>query len=297
MKKFKKITLGMAALISIISSCLFFTEKSFSGEFMIYENNDTKIYYEIHGKGKPLVLIAGLASDSQSWITIIPELSKHFQVIVFDNRTTGRTKSNEKNLTIDMMGDDAANLIKYLKLENVSVLGHSMGGIIAADAASKNPDLIKNLIIAASPYEVGERIKEMFSDMVIYQKNGMDQSLWFKNFFYWILTDSFFENKELLRQGIEYNVNYPYPQTMEGFEKQVNAMNSYNGKEIIKKIRQRTLVIAAEKDRLFSVDQCRELADKIENSKFKIIKNAAHSIHSEMPSELANEVLLFLNQQ
>jgi len=294
MNKSKKLYFNISFLIAVISTCLFFNKSAF-GEFMILNNNDAKIYYEIHGKGKPLVLIAGLASDSQSWITILPELSKHFKVIIFDNRTTGRTKSNEKNLTIDMMGDDAANLIKYLKLENVSVLGHSMGGIIAVDAASKNPDLIKNLIIAASPYEVGEKIKEMFSDMAIYQKNGMDQSLWFKNFFYWILTDSFFENKELLRQGIEYNVNYPYPQTMEGFQKQVNAMNSCNGKEKIKKIRQKTLVIAAEKDKLFSVDQCRELADKIENSKFKIIKNAAHSIHSEMPSELAKEVLLFLN--
>jgi alpha-beta hydrolase superfamily lysophospholipase len=50
------------------------------------------MYYELHGSGDPLVLIAGLASDSQSWAPILPALAERFQVVVFDNRGAGRTE-------------------------------------------------------------------------------------------------------------------------------------------------------------------------------------------------------------
>lgn len=294
MDNFKKVSDKITVLIIASVFIIFFQNPAF-GDFMIYNEDNTKIYYEIHGKGRPLVLIAGLASDSQSWITVIPELSKHYKVVVFDNRTTGRTKSDEKELSIDLMADDALRLINHLNLSEVTLLGHSMGGLIALNAAAKNNNLIKNLIIAASPDKISEKNKELFSDWLIYLKNKMNQRLWFKNLFYWILTDQFFENKEILNAGLDYSVNYPFPQTIEGFEKQINALKNYRHKDTPRKITQRTLVLAPEKDRLFSVEECRSLSDLIKNAEFKIIKNAAHSIHSEFPAELCNEVFLFLD--
>ncbi|MBC8526375.1 MAG: alpha/beta fold hydrolase [Candidatus Cloacimonetes bacterium] len=53
--------------------------------------NNIHLYYELHGKGDPLLLIAGLGCDSQSWLPVVNELSKHFQIIVFDNRGVGRS--------------------------------------------------------------------------------------------------------------------------------------------------------------------------------------------------------------
>ena len=68
--------------------------------------NNAEIYYEIHGAGKPLLLISGLASDSQSWFTVLEELSKQYKVVVFDNRCSGRTKSNENEISIPMMANE-----------------------------------------------------------------------------------------------------------------------------------------------------------------------------------------------
>lgn len=53
--------------------------------------NNVSLYYEIHGEGEPLMLVAGLGSDSQSWQPVMEELSRHFLVITPDNRGTGRT--------------------------------------------------------------------------------------------------------------------------------------------------------------------------------------------------------------
>ena len=53
--------------------------------------NNIDLYYEEYGKGTPLVLIAGLASDSQSWQPLLKDLSLNHRVIIFDNRGAGRT--------------------------------------------------------------------------------------------------------------------------------------------------------------------------------------------------------------
>ena len=52
---------------------------------------DIEMYYEVHGTGTPLVHIGGLAGDARAWARQIEHLSKHYQVICFDNRGTGRT--------------------------------------------------------------------------------------------------------------------------------------------------------------------------------------------------------------
>ena len=116
----------------------------------IVKINGIDLYYEIHGKGAPLLLIAGLASDSQSWLTVLNELSKHYQVIVFDNRGTGRTTPHEIKTSIELMSADCMDLIGALGIEKVNILGHSMGGFIALDCAIRYPQNISRMILAAT---------------------------------------------------------------------------------------------------------------------------------------------------
>ena len=55
------------------------------------ETHGQRLYYESHGKGKPLLLVAGLGADITAWQLQIAPLSEHFQVIAFDNRDSGRS--------------------------------------------------------------------------------------------------------------------------------------------------------------------------------------------------------------
>jgi pimeloyl-ACP methyl ester carboxylesterase len=112
--------------------------------------NDITMYYEIHGEGEPVVLIAGLNSDHSLHRGIIPRLAESYQVVVFDNRGVGQTDKPDIPYSIEMMADDTAGLLDALGIEQAHILGTSMGGRIAAALTLKHPRQVKSLILVST---------------------------------------------------------------------------------------------------------------------------------------------------
>jgi 3-oxoadipate enol-lactonase len=110
--------------------------------------NDIDMYYEVHGEGKPLVLIAGLGSGVSLFAGSTPLFSKGREVVAFDNRGAGRTDKPDVPYTIEMMADDTAGLLRALDIKRADVLGVSMGGRIAMDLAIRYPDVVRGLILS-----------------------------------------------------------------------------------------------------------------------------------------------------
>lgn len=256
---------------------------------------DLQLYYEVHGNGDPLLLIAGLASDSQSWQPIIGELSRHYRVIVLDNRGVGRTSPNDVNTSITLMADDCIALIKSLALRSVSILGHSMGGFVAMDCAVRYPDYVDKLILAATSPLNSQRNNALLADWVLYLESGMDMKLWFRNVFYWIFSRDFFKNEEALNEAIRLAIEYPHQQSKVAFRKQVQAIAEFNCLQDVSNITSKTLVICGKEDLLFPPEESLVLSEKIPGSRFSFIEKAAHSIHIEYPQAFIKIVLDFLS--
>jgi 3-oxoadipate enol-lactonase len=116
--------------------------------------NDIAVYYEVHGEGKPLLLIAGLGSGVSLFSRSIPIFSKDRKAIAFDNRGAGRTDKPDVPYTIEMMADDAAGLLRVLDIEQTDVLGVSMRGRIAMDLAIRYPEMVRSLILVSTSARV-----------------------------------------------------------------------------------------------------------------------------------------------
>ena len=58
----------------------------------IIKVNGINLYYEIHGQGQPLILIAGFSADHNAWCNVVDYLSQHYRVIIFDNRGAGQSE-------------------------------------------------------------------------------------------------------------------------------------------------------------------------------------------------------------
>ena len=255
---------------------------------------ESSLYYQEMGSGEPLVLIAGLASDSQSWLPVVVQLSKHFRVIIFDNRGVGRSPAENENITIQKMTDDCVSLMKYLNLSSANILGHSMGGMIAMDMAARYPKLVDKLILEATAPKISMRNIELFNDWVEYLKSGMEKELWFRNVFYWIFSPAFFNDKEMVNQAVSMSINYRYPQSDISFENQVNSVSLFDYTSEISNIQASTLIIYGQEDLLFSESETDDLFRNLTNSKTVIIPKAAHSIHMDNPQGFIDAVVEFL---
>jgi len=108
--------------------------------------NGLKMYYEVHGTGRPLVLLHG----AFGWATVYPTLAKDRQVIAVELQGHGHTADIDRPLTIEQMADDTAALLKELKIEQADFFGYSMGGTVALGVAIRHPNLVRKLAINGS---------------------------------------------------------------------------------------------------------------------------------------------------
>ena len=108
------------------------------------------LYVEQGGSGPPLVLIAGLGYASWCWLELRGELARDASITAFDNRGTGRSDKPAGPYSIEMLADDVAALMRFLKLDTAHVLGHSMGGYIAQTFALRHPERLRSLILVGT---------------------------------------------------------------------------------------------------------------------------------------------------
>lgn len=109
--------------------------------------NGLKMYYEVHGTGRPLVLLHGAFGTVEGWENMLPTLSKNRQVIIIEQQGHGRTGDIDRPISQAQMADDTAALLKQLNLKEVDVFGYSMGGGTGLQLAVRHPDLVKRLAI------------------------------------------------------------------------------------------------------------------------------------------------------
>ena len=113
------------------------------------EINGTNTFYEIVGKGYPLIFIQGAFVSSKMWKPQIDYFSKKFQVITYDVRGHGKTGvSPVKKYSIELFADDLNSLIKKLNLEKPIICGLSLGGMIGQVFAVKYPEEVSSLILS-----------------------------------------------------------------------------------------------------------------------------------------------------
>ncbi|WP_295791756.1 alpha/beta hydrolase [Mucilaginibacter sp.] len=116
--------------------------------------NGTKIYYEVYGDGKPLVLLHGAFMNiAMNWGQLIPELSKTRKVIAIEMRGHGHTPFSEGKLDLGTMASDVEGVMDHLKVDSADVVGYSMGGSIAYQLTIKSPKRVKKLVIISSTYK------------------------------------------------------------------------------------------------------------------------------------------------
>jgi pimeloyl-ACP methyl ester carboxylesterase len=163
----------------LIIAVLFFTVVQSNGQQLKPADsgyvpvNGIKVYYEVYGEGKPLVLLHGAFMNIEmNWGQLIPELSKTRKVIAIEFQGHGHTQYSDRKLELPTLASDVDGVMNYLKIDSADVVGYSMGGSVAYQLIIQSPKRVKKLVIISSTYkstgwrpEIAKAFKNMKPEM------------------------------------------------------------------------------------------------------------------------------------
>jgi pimeloyl-ACP methyl ester carboxylesterase len=157
--------------------------------------NGIKVYYEVYGAGKPLVLLHGaFMTIETNWGQLIPELSKTRKVIAIELQGHGHTPFSDRKLEMTTLASDVEGVLNHLKVDSADVVGYSMGGSVAYQLIIQSPKRVKKLVIISSTYkstgwrsEIANAFKSMKPEMfanspmkTAYDATAPDKTKWGK---------------------------------------------------------------------------------------------------------------------
>ena len=105
------------------------------------------LFSKIEGSGKPLLILHGFLGMSDNWKSLGTQFANNFQVHILDLRNHGRSLHAE-DFSYEIMAQDVYGYCEAHQLENIDIIGHSMGGKVAMLLATSHPELVDKLIVA-----------------------------------------------------------------------------------------------------------------------------------------------------
>jgi 3-oxoadipate enol-lactonase len=261
--------------------------------------NDINIYYELHGAGKPVVFINGLGYDLWMWHKMVPGLAKHFQVITFDNRGSGKTDKPPGPYSAQMLADDTTALLQALSIDRAIIIGHSMGGFIAQALAINYPEVVDKLVLAATNFggpnhvpitpEAMAVLSDMTSDPIERLRRGIKVSC---------APGFTTAQADFVQEWLDYRLENPIQP--EAYQAQMaiglallNAETCFEPR--LHQITAPTLILFGEYDKVVPPENAALLARVIPKSQIEIMPDAGHFFPFEAPGRAVDIITNFIN--
>lgn len=237
------------------------------------QSGDAKIYYEVYGKGKPIVVLhGGIVGSPLEMGQFIDSLSRKYQVIAVSTRGHGRSEMGSVVPSYEQKAKDVNAIIRSLTREKVTVLGFSDGAYTGYFFAKTYPDKTDKLIaIGAGEWKKGFRDFNFTSESAF----AMDESYW--------------------KQQLHLR---PEPQR---FEEWFNTIGKYYnsvdlGQELFKNIGSPVLVMAGEKDQNAPLKTVIDAYFMLPHAQLSIIPNAPHPAFLVNFPAVWTSIIPFLNE-
>lgn len=247
-----------------------------------------KLNYKKYGAGKPFLILHGLFGSSDNWHTHGKRLSEYFEVYLIDQRNHGDSDWSDE-FSYDLMAEDLHQFIEEHGLENLTILGHSMGGKTAMRYAQLYPNKIEKLISV----DMGTQANEASHDDIIAglesidlakisSRREADEQL------------AKFEPNRTVRQFLLKNL---HREGKDSFRWKINIpVLAKEYAEILKGLPEEevmldTLFINGGKSGYIREEDKDKIRRLFPLADFYTIENAGHWVHAEQPEEFINKVL------
>ena len=249
---------------------------------------DVRINYNLNGTGPPIVLLHGWLCNRTFWKEQLSILSVDHQVLSLDLRGHGESDSPERGYDLETLAHDVHTVINTLGLRPTTMVGHSMGGIVAQHMAINYPEDIAGLILVTTTGAAAE--DTLISKRIIAAANelGYESALlqhyidWFHpttniNLMKWVIGQMLLTPKHVARRLVA-------------------AFGNTDFRDHIKHIDTPTLVLGASSDVSTPESRSRELFHLIPKANLTVIEDAGHFVQLERPHQFNGAIRQFLSE-
>lgn len=243
------------------------------------------------GNGYPVVFLHAYIDTWYSFRLVLPLLADHCRCLVLDQRGHGKSNYSGADLTMDAFAEDVIEFLQKQGLEQVTLVGNSMGSFVARKVSLRCPELVERLVL------VGSRLRTDNHELLIGLKAAIEQL-----------------PEEIPREFVEallspntqrgtvpdwfFNVCVEAGAQMPGkiWRGTLDGMLLDNHSDQLGKITQPTLVIGGKQDEVFKWEDQEELARILPHARFKLYEDVGHYPHWERPEQFAKDLLGFIRE-
>lgn len=255
------------------------------------ELNNFSFYYKDLGKGDPVVLVHGMASDHTVWELIKSQLKKDYRLLLLDLRGHGLSSKTPGPYSIELFAQDLNQFLEALEIEHAHFIGHSMGGAIVQEMALQYPTKTRSLTLISSFARVDSYLMHIFNQLLeILDNDGFDA--FFDRCLELVYTPQFMEkNRELFQEIKEMMRDMTTPSSLEN---SIKACMNVDLTDSLQNISQPTHIIVGEKDIFTPIYHSMELKKAITHALMQIIEGVGHNLLVERPDDAYAAINNFL---
>ena len=268
--------------------------------------NGIRLFYELFGNGEPIVLIPGLGLDHTYFRYAIPELSKHFRAVAYDQRGTGQSDRPLGEYTAALWAEDLKGLMASLGIGQAHIVGSSLGGCVALELLRSAPQLAKTLILVAAFSELDRALETNFRMRIAMVEQGGMGGIIRDHVLLWTLWREFIETErgkqaaDGLLAGLSKNDPKLYIEFLKAILHFGRVLPGQEGEpkftSHLPQIKTPTLVVVGREDILTPVPFSVKIKDRMPNAELAIIERCGHITFIERPEENTRLIVEFVSR-
>jgi 3-oxoadipate enol-lactonase len=264
------------------------------GPTRLARNGPVTIAYDVRGRGSPLVLIQGVGVGRWGWEPVADRLARRFQVITIDNRGIGASDTAPGHYSTRMMADDVLAVLDHAGIQRASVVGTSLGGMIAQELALAHPERVDRLVLVATiPGGPRSRPMPLPTTYLFAWAPFMTSQAKLQQFLHATLGPETLRRRPKIARRLAVR-KLAHPQSQHAWRAQTEAGMLFNPLGRQRRITQPTLVVQGTADQIVAPGNAEVLAGLVPDARLQRFDGAGHLLYWEQPKRFVRVVTDFL---
>jgi 3-oxoadipate enol-lactonase len=253
-------------------------------------NGPVALAYDIRGRGSPLVLIQGVGVGRWGWEPVADRLARRFRVITMDNRGIGASDTPPGHYSTRMMAEDVLAVLDHAGIQRASLVGISLGGMIAQELALAHPERVDKLVLVATiPGGPRSRPMPLGTTYLFASAPFMTSQAKLHQFVQQTLGPTTLRRRPRIARRLA-AAKLAHPQSESAWRAQTAAGMLFNPLGRQRRITRPTLIVQGTADQVVAPGNAEVLADLLPDARVQRFDGAGHLLYWEQPKRFVRVV-------